>query len=766
MIINKINCLNYNTYPLYSRKDTETTGSLGVQKEQIKEFNPHSYMDFNINFGARLWRSPENFYAQTFNQENMPKTMKDYLYDDFEDRQHMPPAQVMKTVFGDLKDAKSLQEAKEMYPDEPLFKNLHDIDYSNYRAGTLLDIRILKDDKHPLFKDGSDDLGLYLLRKIYVECKSKREIVKDFRNDLDDYYKEVADIDYNTINSFGIGFPNRSFWHSLSATREEFPYEYKPRKAIQSRAGAGNHTEHTDKAEDKKRIRKPGKPKYNIEDHELKKMTDAILDGGGNLEETERALKKRGFRGKDEGKKSFVCQYLGPIMSITLDRIQASEEMREFFEDYDTKNTSMKRRMNDYWKSHPGMKELQSRVMSETIKEFFTAYGADGNNDYFQDLLDYAASIKPFRNQRKAEEKEREARHNQMQQYYDDLFAEIDANEKKDNQTETTETNEKPVDAATDRRDEEALRQFMALQNILRELIGPNNAEPCKFEVDGVVYDLQFNPKNEYVNYLQNYRFPKALPDRWFQKFIKYSCDNISNKNLISIVKHTSLRQIPIDKEKLNSVDEAAEATAILDSDFEKTHSKETYAALAAIMIEYYNKTQNIDDIRKLFESRHPLNIFAKFRDLLREKELEDKMDKGNINAKYGELLKPLSSSETNKITVQLIKRIREYKPTGEDKDAVSAVTSAISIMAKSNDKNSRDFRSSISQFVRNIYGGASRTMLDPNIPDEIKDELAMHVLNQYIFKNADEVKSFLRRNYSSTLIMNTAYNDYVKNNK
>ncbi|MBR1460900.1 hypothetical protein IJ596_04635, partial [bacterium] len=373
MNINKINCIKYNNYPVNSIKETETTGTVGVQQKQLKDYRPYSYMDYNINFGARLFRTPANFYAQPFNQKGMPITMKNYLEEDYEDRQNMPPAQMMREAFKDIENANSLEEVKKLYsapyPEEPLFQNLHDVDYSKFRTGTLGDIFALKDDKHPLFKDGSDDLGMYLLKKIYLECKTMKEIVPDFRKDITDYYKDVADIDYSTIRNFGISYPDNGFWKSLTATREEFPYTYTPRKDAKTRNN--NPTERTlrDIVSDRTRKKYPEKPKYDIPKHELDKMTDAILNSGGNVDETNRELKKKGFRGeKNDPKRTFICQYLGPIMSITLDRIHASDEMREFFENYDTQNTTMRKRMNDYWKEHPDIKELQSLIMSDTIK--------------------------------------------------------------------------------------------------------------------------------------------------------------------------------------------------------------------------------------------------------------------------------------------------------------------------------------------------------------------------------------------------------------
>lgn len=44
-----------------------------------KNYTGFAYRDYNISFTGR---TPEDFYAQDFNRNNMPSTMKDYLYYD------------------------------------------------------------------------------------------------------------------------------------------------------------------------------------------------------------------------------------------------------------------------------------------------------------------------------------------------------------------------------------------------------------------------------------------------------------------------------------------------------------------------------------------------------------------------------------------------------------------------------------------------------------------------------------------------------------
>ena len=51
-----------------------------VKSEQTNDLRKNfAYRDYNISFGDRLNRTPEDFYAQPFNRENMPDTAKKYL---------------------------------------------------------------------------------------------------------------------------------------------------------------------------------------------------------------------------------------------------------------------------------------------------------------------------------------------------------------------------------------------------------------------------------------------------------------------------------------------------------------------------------------------------------------------------------------------------------------------------------------------------------------------------------------------------------------
>ena len=694
------------------------------QQEPLKEYKPHAYMDYNINFGARLFRTPANFYAQPFNQKGMPAVMKDYLNADYEDRKNIPPAQMMSIVYDDLNDAESLQQVKEIYPDEPLFQNLHDVNYDNFRSGALGDIMLLKDDEHPLFKDGSDDLGMYLIRKIYVECKSMKEIVPDFRKDISAHYKDIADVDYTTLKHFGIKYPDQGFWKSLTATREEFPYTRKPRKDIQSRLNGTERQERTPKKIEN------NTPTHKLEDHKINRVIKTIMESGGDTEETKRQLKKKCRDKNSEKEINFICKYLGPIMSITLERIHASQEMIDFYESHENSTKSKRMDMQGYWDEHDDLKKLQSRTMRDTIKLFFLTYGADGENEDFKELLEYANSIKP----RREEEKRL---HDEKQRYYDELFAELDKEKAANNSDElkTEETTPTPED----------------FKKKLDDLLKQYNARLYKFEIDGDEYNLVFDPKDVYTDMVK-IRFGDMTPDAWIQKYSRYTYENIDVKHILWMIKNLTTLDLPIPEDKLPSADETTMAIAKEDKEFQNRFSKETNAAITALTCEYFNKTQDVQTIQKLYYDTRIASIFGDLSNIIEKNNLGDTIDKNTINEKYKEYIKPLSNKETNKITTELVSQLKQFEPREQDDIRISVLLGALSLMVQVKDDNSRAFRSNLGRFIQNNYGGASRAILDKNISDDMRIELITHILCEFDSNNPGSMMQYIRNNNVSNI--------------
>lgn len=135
---------------LLQKRFTQNTQHIQEKKEvqNSYSYNPIAYQDFNISFGARLFRTPENFYEQDFNEQNMPDTLHKYIYEspDSNFRKTIPPAQAMKEVFGKINYAKDLDAVKKMFPEESLFANLTSTPNKKSREGLLGIINLMKND--------------------------------------------------------------------------------------------------------------------------------------------------------------------------------------------------------------------------------------------------------------------------------------------------------------------------------------------------------------------------------------------------------------------------------------------------------------------------------------------------------------------------------------------------------------------------------------------------------------------------------------------
>ena len=144
-------------------------------------FYPKNYQPY---FGARLNRTPVDFYAQKFNAENMPDTVKAYLSSDFESNKGKRPMQLQQEAFQWLPECTTIQDVKDMYPEEPLFQNLRTFKDIHPRIGYLDELKYKKKVKSTEVLTSGEELTLYLLRKIYLEGKDLEEINSDFQKDV------------------------------------------------------------------------------------------------------------------------------------------------------------------------------------------------------------------------------------------------------------------------------------------------------------------------------------------------------------------------------------------------------------------------------------------------------------------------------------------------------------------------------------------------------------------------------------------------------
>ena len=669
---------------------------------QSGTYNPLYYRDYNINFKARLFRTPANFYAQPFNQTGMPKTMKDYLNDDYEDRQNIPPAQMMKIVFEPIKMADTLEDVKEIFPDEPLFDNLTTTPKRKARIGVIAEIDLMKDENTKLFKNSDDTLGLYLLKKIYLEGKSLKEINKDFQNDISPDFNGLSPIDYTTITAYGIKMPNQGFWKSFLATREDFPYEYKPRKAYE-RSISAPKTEKPDLSlEDIKKLpaetnsaaaKRKGKFD-NVKEWEIDKLADAMISGRGNEDETRKILKKKNI--KDAESSNFVMKYMWAIMPVVLEKTNASAEMKNFWATYDTTNKSQKDIMSAYWRTTPQMQALQSLMMKDTIKMFMEAYGVDGNNEEFQQLLQYPVEIAERR-------KQFEQAHELKQKYYDEMFAELDALEapqeakaKDLNQSAPVSEKPEPAEEFTEISINPATGDIK-----ISEAIEKRFNQKLLDELD--IFPSQY--KNKYMAFLNQHPL------------------TTNELKLVSVVCQDDIQNILPD---LLTNDSIRTAFNIIDQDFTEAEPV-LFKNLRQAFIDTLTEL-HIENAENLYWEDN----FGGLREgaALVPDTLKDKFKK-IMNSKYNLYKQPLSNSEALKITNAVMQSIINIKPDEISTKNKYMHEAFMIVQDALNPQMRKELKAYIQKNdIISKQGGNMRILLDNNVSEAIKKEKVVNLIS------------------------------------
>ncbi len=402
MKVLKITQIDYRPY-INSKKQNDN-----IQQETIT--NPviqNGYKDFNINFRGR---TPENFYAQEFNVKNMPETMKSYLHEDYETRKYLPPEQVMNQSFKYLNVIDNFSDVKSTYPDETLFENLHEANLKG-RTGILSDIKIAKEmSDTPLLKDGSDNFGMYLLKKIFLEGKTIKEINKDFyEKDLATEYKGAVTqpITYGTTSAYGIKYPKTDFWNSFIATRDEYkkfivdlPKQNKNdlKKELAAKFGTSRNTTQTTSVRNgAEKTEKTPRRKYSIKKYQRDQIKKDIKDAKADVNKVEKSIRKHFTQNDPEA--SFIVKYLSPIMTIAADRVHLSEEEKDFAEMLKNQGKKVENLFGQFWKAKPELLDYYSTMITDTIDLFEETYeegGAIPINSEYQVITDKVKNQKPI----------------------------------------------------------------------------------------------------------------------------------------------------------------------------------------------------------------------------------------------------------------------------------------------------------------------------------------------------------------------------------
>ena len=180
-------------------------------------------------FEARVDKGLTRFYE--FNKDRMPITVKDYIESLSE--KTISPLEAQKNAFQNLTLAKSLEDIKNLFPKENLFKNLIPATQTKATRGILQSVKenleLLELSGQGVLQDKSD-LTVYLVKKIFLEGKTIDEINNDLESDLDkdfqaDFKFKNKDSKYiysSTLKALGIELPSFEYMQSLRYTREGY----------------------------------------------------------------------------------------------------------------------------------------------------------------------------------------------------------------------------------------------------------------------------------------------------------------------------------------------------------------------------------------------------------------------------------------------------------------------------------------------------------------------------------------------------------------
>lgn len=347
---------------------------------QMKDLSNYSYRDCHINFGARQT-------AAEFDPEKMPETMKQYLFENIEERSKMKPFDLQKEAFQYLDLCETVQDVKEQFPKE--FENLKSFNDNKAKRGYLAEIRMTNSNNLSVFADAKTaktDLPVYLLKKVYLEGKTLKQINKDFHNDVRPDFK-LADGKYFTyadFKSMGVKIPDIGYWQSLLATKDDRTPRNYYGKIL-------------------------GKRELSTETKE--KIREGQLNRHKNKTPGEKSkLALNLVTGKKKSESVFT-KYQDHIMRISIHDAGIGDGMRAHFAElkndvdfqskkfanWDEKRSEMFR---TFWQKHPENAQKLSEAILLNIANFKVAHACGEESSEMQELKDLSKKLKIESNER------------------------------------------------------------------------------------------------------------------------------------------------------------------------------------------------------------------------------------------------------------------------------------------------------------------------------------------------------------------------------
>ncbi len=663
-----------NSIKYYNNQQCHIQNSAKERPQAIQSgvYNPIYYKDYNlrINFGKK---SPEEFYAKEGNMEKMPDTMKKYLMENFAERSKVAPVQIMREAYDLLEAASTVEDIHEAYPYEPKFKKLRPANYETAHTGILKkiqDIRKMQDVPEPLFKDGCDDLTTYLVKKIYLEGKTVKEIDKDFAKDINSVYELAARVPKETLKTagkdesiyfshgttynLGIRFPEVAFWNSFISTRDDYDRVKRVRTAdgrfVNADSPEGQAIiKKRQAAQQPQETITPKKPdRYKLKQKEVNRLGDAIINSDGNIE---KALKRARRSGMNDDELSFMQKYFSQIMTFATEKIHLSEELIDFNE---TRKSTIfdetlvpklitreiltkkeKTPLKQFWDARPDLKAQFSTAISDTTLMMSEAYGADGNNEEFQTLLKNAEQIKPEREARKLE-------HARIQAEYDEMGKQLlEAEKAKELETSTIKT----VEATK-----------------VNDLLANNKKEPKLFtyDINGTTIATDINIKEcTYQQYRDNMDLiPKKLVDTYLRELENVIKDEREAFYITCCYEPSEetphINKFIMSDEKIRQIND----TLI---DIMETHHNPQLEATRFAFLEYANQKGLLepDDIKK-FSASDILRVRDEIKERLTAKGLGANAS-AEITSLFEKFSQPLTGKEKTKLKFDLFSFLKTY---------------------------------------------------------------------------------------------------------
>lgn len=721
---------------------------------QNTAYNPIYYTDYNLNvsFGKR---SPEDFYAQDFNKNNMPETMEKYLNEKFAERSKIAPVQIMSEAYDDLRTALTPDDIKKSFPDEQ-FQKLRPANYSGATSGVLKkinDIKAMQDVPEPLFKDGCDDLTTYIVKKIYLEGKTVKEIDKDFAQDINEVYELAARVpseakktvgknesvyfSHSTLYNLGIRFPKVPFWNSFIATRDDYERTNRVRTITgefvnaDSREGkaeiARRNLQHSQES--------PKPRRYNFKRHKVKQISDNIVNSKG---ETSKALKKSG---KNTEELTFLQKYWSQIMSVATEKVHLSDELIDFNNSRKSEQTKVDASVMDklisgadltssettpfkiFWNERTDLKAHFSNAITDTIILFSDEFGADGNNPRFQALLEYANGIKPEREARKLE-------HARIQAEYDKLAV--------------SEPSEPNIESLKKQIDD------------LKTKIEKSQPDEFKYIIEGheiiLPYDIELHTSQAIEN--ASILLPKKISALYRNEIENATKDDRLRFCLSNCIQESEEtpdinKLIYSDKELQEVNDKVVDA---MESKY-NAHIETTRMAL----FKYAENKGRLTD--KFIRENANLDVIAVRDNLLDDIQKNGEFDEAarEIQNIFKQLSIPLSNKEKNSCRVDLFQHLKIFDMNSSTlSHSIPRMIQLISIGINENQRYQDEVKSLLgSDFMFKDQGPVLRMLLDkktnPEIKNMIRDHAYQHLLRYYpenmsvIMSDTQEIKTILK---------------------